>query len=73
MSRLKKVFDMKPTTGAALLLIALWFFFQVHSDSPPPVLDQLLVGVFGAWFTNEAIDKRKELRSEQSIKKDDKS
>lgn len=53
---------MKPTTFAVFALVTLWVGFQLFDDTPPPVLDQLLVGTFGVWFANEAVDKRKDTK-----------
>jgi len=45
-------------TVGIFLLTALWAVFQWRDPTPPPVLDQILVGAFGIWFANEAIDKK---------------
>lgn len=50
--------DTKPMTVGIFLLTALWAVFQWRDPTPPPVLDQILVGAFGIWFANEAIDKK---------------
>jgi len=35
-------------------LTSLWTSFQLLDKTPPPVLDQILVAVFGIWFATEA-------------------
>ena len=50
--------EAKPTTVGLFLLVCLWALFQWRDPTPPPVLDQILIATFGAWFANEAIDKR---------------
>lgn len=49
----------RPTTVALFGLTVLWAVFQWRDPTPPPVLDQILVGGFGFWFANEAIDRKK--------------
>ena len=44
----------RPTTVGIVILTGLWTAFQVADDSPPPVLDQLLVAAFGVWFATES-------------------
>ena len=41
------------------LMTALWAVFQWRDPTPPPVLDQILVASFGAWFASEAVDNKK--------------
>lgn len=44
----------RSTTVGIVLLTGMWTAFQVVDDSPPPVLDQLLVAAFGVWFATES-------------------
>lgn len=46
--------DVRTTTVGIIGLTALWAGFQIWDDTPPPVLDQLLVATFGVWFATEA-------------------
>lgn len=47
----------KPMTVGVFLLTALWAVFQWKDPTPPPALDQILIGAFGIWFANEAVGK----------------
>lgn len=60
--------DKKPTTVGLFLMTALWTGFQWKDPTPPPVLDQILVASFGAWFASEAVDNKKK---KNSNRKDD--
>lgn len=44
----------RTTTVGIVGLTGLWTSFQVFAKAPPPVLDQVLVAVFGIWFAAEA-------------------
>lgn len=44
----------RASTIGIVALTGLWTSFQVFDQSPPPVLDQILVAVFGIWFATEA-------------------
>lgn len=44
----------RTTTVGVVGLIASWVAFQIFDENPPPVLDQLLVAIFGVWFAAEA-------------------
>lgn len=46
--------DVRSTTVGIVCLTAMWVGFQLFDDTPPPVLDQILVAVFGLWFASEA-------------------
>lgn len=46
--------DVRSTTIGIIVLTVMWTSFQVFDDTPPPVLDQILVAVFGIWFASEA-------------------
>lgn len=45
---------LRSTTVGIVGLTALWTGFQVLDESPPPILDQILVAAFGVWFATEA-------------------
>ncbi|ASZ74719.1 hypothetical protein KHO57_gp185 [Mycobacterium phage Phabba] len=51
---------MKLATPALALSTTTWMGFQAFSDAPPPVLDQMLVATFGAWFVTMAMDRREQ-------------
>ncbi|WP_202915411.1 MULTISPECIES: hypothetical protein [unclassified Mycolicibacterium] len=63
----RKVLEAKPTTVALFLLTCLWAVFQWLATTPPPVLDQMLVGAFGVWFANEALDRKNQSAANRSI------
>lgn len=44
----------RASTVGIVALTGLWTGFQVFDSNPPPVLDQILVAVFGIWFATEA-------------------
>lgn len=44
----------RSTTVGIVALTGLWTSFQLFDKTPPPVLDQILVAVFGIWFATEA-------------------
>lgn len=44
----------RTTTVGIVALTSLWTSFQLLDKTPPPVLDQILVAVFGIWFATEA-------------------
>lgn len=44
----------RASTVGIVALTGLWTSFQVFDSNPPPVLDQILVAVFGIWFATEA-------------------
>lgn len=44
----------RSSTLGIVALTGLWTGFQIYDPSPPPVLDQILVAVFGIWFATEA-------------------
>lgn len=46
--------NFRSTTIGIIGLTGLWTAFQVFDETPPPVLDQLLVAAFGVWFATEA-------------------
>jgi hypothetical protein len=46
--------NVRSTTVGIVGLTVLWTSFQVFDKTPPPVLDQILVAVFGIWFATEA-------------------
>lgn len=45
--------DIRSTTVGIIALTGMWAAFQLFDDTPPPVLDQVLVAVFGIWFATE--------------------
>lgn len=53
----------RTTTVGIVALTGLWTSFQLFDKTPPPVLDQILVAVFGIWFATEA--KRNNARKKQ--------
>lgn len=53
---------------AVIAAVGIWLLFQWRDPTPPPVLDQVLVLVVGAWFTNVAIEKKKEADDEKADK-----
>ena len=61
--------ETKPTTVGLFLMTALWSAFQWKDPTPPPVLDQILVASFGAWFASEAVDNKK--KKNNSSQKDE--
>jgi hypothetical protein len=63
--------DKKPTTVGLFLMTALWAGFQWKDPTPPPVLDQILVASFGAWFAAEAVDNNKKKKNDSDQKDDD--
>lgn len=63
--------EAKPTTVGLFLLVCLWALFQWRDPTPPPVLDQILIATFGAWFANEAIDKKASKGKTQDKDEDD--
>lgn len=61
--------DVRSTTVGIVTLTALWAGFQVFDNTPPPVLDQILVAAFGVWFATEA--KRNNFGSRKDDSGDD--
>lgn len=59
----------RASTIGIVALTGLWTAFQVFDSSPPPVLDQILVAVFGIWFATEA--KRNTSRAKSAEEGDD--
>lgn len=74
---LAKLPQVRPITVALTSLVIIWGIFQWKDPTPPPVLDQLLVFLFGVWFTNEAAEKssgkRKKKREAEEEQDDDDS
>lgn len=64
------LYEAKPTTVGLFLLTCLWALFQWRDPTPPPVLDQILIATFGAWFANEAID-HKNTKNQSAANDDD--
>lgn len=64
------VSEVKPTTVGLFLLTCLWAIFQWRDPTPPPVLDQILVATFGAWFASEALDSKNRNSPPRTIKVD---
>lgn len=53
MARRNPLSGVRSTTIGIIALTGLWTAFQVFDQTPPPVLDQLLVAAFGVWFAAE--------------------
>jgi len=50
--------SIKGTTLIFLGVVVTWMGFLIFDDTPPPVIDQILVITFGGWFTHAMIDKK---------------
>lgn len=65
----------RTTTVGIIALTGLWTGFQIFDTTPPPVLDQILVAVFGIWFASEAkrnsSEKKKKVKESASANQED--
>ena len=63
--------DVRPSTIGIISLTGLWTMFQVLDAEPPPVLDQVLVAVYGIWFAAEAKRGMKKASGSDKDKEED--
>ncbi|AXQ51682.1 hypothetical protein OLP41_gp085 [Mycobacterium phage I3] len=62
--------DIRPLTVTMFLILGMWATFQALDPTPPPVLDQILIAIFGAWIARETVDRKNE-RTKGDEPKDD--
>ncbi|AON96845.1 hypothetical protein BI081_gp094 [Mycobacterium phage Tonenili] len=62
--------DIRPLTVTMFLVTAMWAVFQAVDPAPPPVLDQILIAIFGAWLARETVDRKNERVNSDEPEKD---